>query len=144
MTHRGTYVAAMAPAAVVYKRTHRDGQTNNSPVFFELNHPGHHNGPTRADHPLLQSGTYEIALFPNVLDRGRLTNLILPLQLSFYSDRVLIALEEAKAKYTVYPIDFTNKPDWYSKVNPVGKVRSVASISSPVCITSYNAFLHPI
>ncbi|KAI0703254.1 thioredoxin-like protein [Earliella scabrosa] len=41
--------------------------------------------------------------------------------LSFYSDRVLIALEEAKAKYTAYPIDLANKPDWYPKVNPVGK-----------------------
>ena len=61
-------------------------------------------------------------------------DLIVPLQLSFYSDRVLIALEEAKAKYTAYPIDLANKPDWYPKVNPVGKVRSLASRKS---LTTY-------
>ena len=39
--------------------------------------------------------------------------------------RVLIALSEAKAEYTLYQIDHLNKPDWFTKlVNPVGKVSS--------------------
>ena len=55
-------------------------------------------------------------------------NLTTLLQYSPYSHRVHIALEEAKADYTLHTIDRWNKPAWYvSDVNPVGKV-------SPCCI----------
>ncbi|EMD34654.1 hypothetical protein CERSUDRAFT_116831 [Gelatoporia subvermispora B] len=40
-----------------------------------------------------------------------------------YAHRVELALEEAKAKYTRYEVDLSNKPEWYTpKVNPMGKV----------------------
>ncbi|OBZ78282.1 Glutathione S-transferase U23 [Grifola frondosa] len=39
-----------------------------------------------------------------------------------YSQRVQIALEEAKAKYTYFEIDLQNKPEWFvTKVNAAGK-----------------------
>ncbi|KAI0703253.1 hypothetical protein C8Q76DRAFT_802082 [Earliella scabrosa] len=41
---------------------------------------------------------------------------------SLFADRVLIALEEAKVQYTPCAIDIFNKPDWFSKVSPLGKV----------------------
>ncbi|EMD34653.1 hypothetical protein CERSUDRAFT_86064 [Gelatoporia subvermispora B] len=44
-----------------------------------------------------------------------------------YAHRVELALEEAKAKYTRYEIDLTNKPVWYApEVNPASKVPAIA------------------
>ncbi|CCL98044.1 uncharacterized protein FIBRA_00038 [Fibroporia radiculosa] len=44
-----------------------------------------------------------------------------------YAHRVELALEEAKATYTKYPIDLQNKPSWYApKVNPASKVPAIA------------------
>ena len=48
------------------------------------------------------------------------------LQYSPYGQRVLMALIEAKAEYTTYDVDMTNRPAWYiEKVNPTSLVRSV-------------------
>ncbi|OCH86934.1 hypothetical protein OBBRIDRAFT_796655 [Obba rivulosa] len=50
-----------------------------------------------------------------------------------YAHRVELALEEAKAKYTRYEIDLTNKPEWYApQVNPASKVPAVAYGGPPV------------
>ncbi|ELU43933.1 Glutaredoxin domain-containing protein [Rhizoctonia solani AG-1 IA] len=39
-----------------------------------------------------------------------------------FAQRTVIALQEAKADYTLYEIDLANKPDWYApKVNPASK-----------------------
>ncbi|KAG1802599.1 hypothetical protein EV424DRAFT_1545085 [Suillus variegatus] len=47
--------------------------------------------------------------------------------LSPYSQKAELALIEANAPYTGYQIDVFNKPEWFvSKVNPVGKVPTVA------------------
>ncbi|KAI0765433.1 hypothetical protein C8Q74DRAFT_1288335 [Fomes fomentarius] len=47
--------------------------------------------------------------------------------ISHFSDRVLFALEEAKAEYTKYPINLSDKPAWYAlKVNPLGKLPAIA------------------
>ena len=43
------------------------------------------------------------------------------------TQRVRIALEEANAKYTLYTIDPQNKPLWYFKINPLGKVSAPPS-----------------
>ena len=41
----------------------------------------------------------------------------------------MIALEEAKAKYTLFTIDISNKPAWFTElVNPVGKVHRVSQV----------------
>ncbi|KAI0366043.1 hypothetical protein BV20DRAFT_1055923 [Pilatotrama ljubarskyi] len=43
------------------------------------------------------------------------------------SQRVEIALAEAKAQFTRYEIDLQNKPEWYAlKVNPASKVPAIA------------------
>ncbi|OCH88395.1 hypothetical protein OBBRIDRAFT_795290 [Obba rivulosa] len=50
-----------------------------------------------------------------------------------YAHRVELALAEAKAKYTRYEIDLTNKPEWYAhQVNPAGKVPAIAYGGPPV------------
>ncbi|EIW75404.1 hypothetical protein CONPUDRAFT_147088 [Coniophora puteana RWD-64-598 SS2] len=46
----------------------------------------------------------------------------MPEQLTYYGNKTAIALQEANAKYQYFEIDFTNKPDWFVKVNPAGKV----------------------
>ncbi|GAB1517246.1 hypothetical protein RhiTH_000290 [Rhizoctonia solani] len=44
-----------------------------------------------------------------------------------FAQRTVIALQEAKADYTLYEIDLANKPDWYApKVNPASKVPAIA------------------
>ncbi|PCH44668.1 hypothetical protein WOLCODRAFT_139133 [Wolfiporia cocos MD-104 SS10] len=44
-----------------------------------------------------------------------------------YAHRVELALEEAKANYTKYQIDLSNKPSWYApQVNPASKVPAIA------------------
>ncbi|KAI0341377.1 glutathione S-transferase C-terminal-like protein [Trametopsis cervina] len=44
-----------------------------------------------------------------------------------YAHRTEIALDEAKAEYTRYEIDLSNKPEWYApKVNPASKVPAIA------------------
>ncbi|CAE6423670.1 unnamed protein product [Rhizoctonia solani] len=44
-----------------------------------------------------------------------------------FAQRTVIALQEAKADYTTYEIDLTNKPDWYApKINPASKVPAIA------------------
>ncbi|KAI0649013.1 thioredoxin-like protein [Trametes meyenii] len=43
-----------------------------------------------------------------------------------YAHRVGIALEEAGANYTTYLIDTRNKPSWYYRVSPLGKVPAIA------------------
>ncbi|KAG2152621.1 glutathione S-transferase C-terminal-like protein [Suillus bovinus] len=48
-------------------------------------------------------------------------------KLSPYSQKAELALIEANAPYKGYQIDVFNKPEWFvSKVNPVGKVPTVA------------------
>ncbi|KIP05388.1 hypothetical protein PHLGIDRAFT_119903 [Phlebiopsis gigantea 11061_1 CR5-6] len=43
-----------------------------------------------------------------------------------YSQRVHIALEQAKADYTPYTLNVLDKPDWYAaKVNPAGKIPAI-------------------
>ncbi|CAE6501775.1 unnamed protein product [Rhizoctonia solani] len=43
-----------------------------------------------------------------------------------FAQRTVIALQEAKADYTTYEIDLTNKPEWYApKVNPASKVPAI-------------------
>ncbi|KAI0654855.1 thioredoxin-like protein [Cubamyces menziesii] len=43
-----------------------------------------------------------------------------------FTHRVRIALDQAKADYTEYVIDFANKPSWYAeKINPIGKVPAI-------------------
>ncbi|KAI0350035.1 thioredoxin-like protein [Trametes cingulata] len=43
-----------------------------------------------------------------------------------YCHRVQIALEEAKAEYTVCTINVMDKPAWYTeKVNPIGKIPAI-------------------
>ena len=38
--------------------------------------------------------------------------------------RVKLALEHAKAEYTVCDVNLLDKPEWYTKkINPVGRVR---------------------
>ncbi|GJE97135.1 glutathione transferase omega [Phanerochaete sordida] len=45
---------------------------------------------------------------------------------SVYSHRVHLALEEAKADYTLYTVNIWDKPAWYAaKVNPIGKVPAI-------------------
>ena len=51
-------------------------------------------------------------------------------QTTIHTQRVLIALEEAGAEYTLYHIDMSNKPEWYFKINPLGKVRPTTSLIS--------------
>ena len=51
-------------------------------------------------------------------------------QTTIHTQRVLIALEEAGAEYTLYRIDMSNKPEWYFKINPLGKVRPITSLIS--------------
>ncbi|KAG9102299.1 hypothetical protein FRC06_002144 [Ceratobasidium sp. 370] len=44
-----------------------------------------------------------------------------------FAQRTVIALQEAKADYTKYEVDLTNKPEWYApKVNPASKVPAIA------------------
>ncbi|CAE6478385.1 hypothetical protein RSOLAG22IIIB_01719 [Rhizoctonia solani] len=44
-----------------------------------------------------------------------------------FAQRTVIALQEAKADYTTYEIDLSNKPEWYApKVNPASKVPAIA------------------
>ena len=44
-----------------------------------------------------------------------------------FAQRTVIALQEAKAEYTLYDIDLQNKPEWYApKVNPASKVPAIA------------------
>ncbi|CAE6501785.1 unnamed protein product [Rhizoctonia solani] len=44
-----------------------------------------------------------------------------------FAQRTVIALHEAKANYTQYEIDLSNKPEWYApKVNLAGKVPAIA------------------
>jgi len=44
-----------------------------------------------------------------------------------YAHRTELALEEAKADYTKFQIDLSNKPEWYAlKVNPASKVPAIA------------------
>ncbi|CAE6407289.1 unnamed protein product [Rhizoctonia solani] len=44
-----------------------------------------------------------------------------------FAQRTVIAPEEAKADYTTYEIDLSNKPVWYApKVNPASKVPAIA------------------
>ncbi|CAE6443126.1 unnamed protein product [Rhizoctonia solani] len=44
-----------------------------------------------------------------------------------FAQRTVIALQEAKADYTTYEIDLSNKPVWYApKVNPASKVPAIA------------------
>lgn len=48
-------------------------------------------------------------------------------KLSPYSQKVELALIEANAPYRGHHVDLSNKPEWFtSKVNPVGKVPTVA------------------
>lgn len=43
-----------------------------------------------------------------------------------FAQRTVIALQEAKAEYTTYEIDLSNKPEWYAhKVNPASKVPAI-------------------
>ena len=51
-------------------------------------------------------------------------------QTTIHTQRVLIALEEAGAEYTLYHIDMSNKPEWYFKINPLGKARSTTPLIS--------------
>ncbi|KAH7307755.1 hypothetical protein KP509_22G075700 [Ceratopteris richardii] len=39
-----------------------------------------------------------------------------------FSQRVLLTLEEKKVPYTLKLVDLSNKPDWFTEVNPEGKV----------------------
>ncbi|MES2034183.1 MAG: glutathione S-transferase N-terminal domain-containing protein, partial [Pseudomonadota bacterium] len=39
-----------------------------------------------------------------------------------FVQRAIIALEEKKVPYDVVYIDLTNKPDWFLKLSPLGKV----------------------
>ena len=42
--------------------------------------------------------------------------------------RVKLALEHAKAEYTVCDVNLLDKPDWYTKkINPAGRVRFLAT-----------------
>ncbi|CAE6518360.1 unnamed protein product [Rhizoctonia solani] len=44
-----------------------------------------------------------------------------------FAQRTVIALQEAKADYTTYEIDLSNKPEWYApKINPASKVPAIA------------------
>ncbi|KAJ1309967.1 hypothetical protein OPQ81_006725 [Rhizoctonia solani] len=44
-----------------------------------------------------------------------------------FAQRTVIALQEAKADYTKYEIDLSNKPEWYApKINPASKVPAIA------------------
>ncbi|KAL6302571.1 glutathione S-transferase C-terminal-like protein [Sparassis latifolia] len=44
-----------------------------------------------------------------------------------YAQRAELALEEAKADYTKFEIDLSNKPEWYAPlVNPASKVPAIA------------------
>ncbi|KDN51872.1 hypothetical protein RSAG8_00423, partial [Rhizoctonia solani AG-8 WAC10335] len=44
-----------------------------------------------------------------------------------FAQRTVIALEEAKADYTTYEIDLSNKPEWYApKVNPASKGKRIS------------------
>ncbi|KAG8762359.1 hypothetical protein FRC11_009662 [Ceratobasidium sp. 423] len=44
-----------------------------------------------------------------------------------FAQRTVIALQEAKADYTMYEIDLSNKPEWYApKINPASKVPAIA------------------
>ncbi|EIW75405.1 glutathione S-transferase C-terminal-like protein, partial [Coniophora puteana RWD-64-598 SS2] len=36
-----------------------------------------------------------------------------------------VALREANAQYTQCDVDFENKPDWFTKVNPAGKIPAI-------------------
>ncbi|KAI0746980.1 hypothetical protein C8Q80DRAFT_1271793 [Daedaleopsis nitida] len=44
---------------------------------------------------------------------------------SQYADRVVLALDEAKAEYTSCTTDLRNKPSWLFAVNPAGQVRAM-------------------
>ena len=45
------------------------------------------------------------------------------MQYSPFSQRVTMALVEAKAEYTVHEINLQDKPSWFvQKVNPIGQV----------------------
>ncbi|KAI0334012.1 thioredoxin-like protein [Cubamyces sp. BRFM 1775] len=42
-----------------------------------------------------------------------------------FAQRVHITLEEAHVPYTAYQIDTSNKPEWYSQVNALGKIPAI-------------------
>ncbi|KAI0360316.1 thioredoxin-like protein [Trametes cingulata] len=44
---------------------------------------------------------------------------------SVYCHRVHIALEEANADYTSYSVNLKERPAWYAKVNPAGKIPAI-------------------
>lgn len=80
-------------------------------------HQSPHNGSDRADHLLYECGKH---FFPRS-QRLVGTNGIC-VQYSPFSQRVQIALEEAKAEYTSHSVNPALKAEWYTKVNPNGQV----------------------
>ncbi|KAI0366054.1 thioredoxin-like protein [Pilatotrama ljubarskyi] len=44
---------------------------------------------------------------------------------SVYCHRVHIALEEANAAYTLHSVNLKERPAWYAKVNPAGKIPAI-------------------
>ncbi|EIW81633.1 glutathione S-transferase C-terminal-like protein [Coniophora puteana RWD-64-598 SS2] len=83
----------------------------------------------------------------------------MPEQLTYYGNKTEIALHEAQAQYTNCDVDFENKPDWFVKVNPAGKVPAItyggpsvppdqpspesAKIAESVIILEFIADLYP-